>query len=192
MFKSILIIKLMYKMDKSVLLGTSLSALSIIGGVSLKNTYKHLGQEALWNTLLGMILFVGGWIGIGYYTVGANNDTSMLNKSAIVLSILLIIGAVMYQNLADSPSMAIMLPLFIGGWLLFGLSAGLGSDTSLSMTLLASILVILSMVFILPLQRGGDLMGYSWTTPENKIVDGVGYTLFTVAWGLISLSNAMA
>jgi len=179
-------------MDKSVLLGTSLSALSIIGGVSLKNTYKHLGQEALWNTLLGMVLFVGGWIGIGYYTVGANNDTSMLNKSAIVLSILLIIGAVMYQNLADSPSMAIMLPLFIGGWLLFGTSAGLGSDTSLGMTLLASVLVILSMVIILPLQRGGDLMGYSWTTPENKIVDGVGYTLFTVAWGLISLSNAMA
>ncbi len=195
-------------LDKSILAGTVGSALGIIAGVSLKNSVKHLedqGQPVVeWlktsSTPVGMVLFVLGWIGIGITTNLAlrSSPNKLLPVPDFVLTLLLvlaivgIVGAVMNQNLAETPNDLLMKVGFVGGWILLGLVAGQNSWSNLALTLPAALLVLASMTTILPLQRGEERLGTNWTVPKAKIVDGPGYPLFTIAWGLLALSNAMA
>lgn len=220
-------------LDQNRLIWTSLSALSIILGVNLKNSVKFLKKDKQpvvgWldalSTPLGIALFVGGWFGIAYNTIKANDDTGLVNQTLIGASVVGIVVGVMFQQMVSEQSpLGAVKPWvmgigFIGGWLLLGITAGLGrslsrtvmirkedgsdddddfekstlNQTSLALTLPAALLVLASMTSILPLQRGDkDLLGNTWTTPDAKIVDGPGYPMFVIAWALITLSNALS
>jgi len=185
-------------LNRNSLIATAISAACITLGVNAKNSFKFLKQDGQvsmdlsqhWSTILGMILFVGGWAGIWWTTTSANSDAGGFNTLLITLAVVGIIAAVMVQNFAPAPIPIVMLIGFIGGWLLLGFSAGQGRNSSKLLTIPAALLVLASMTTILPLQRGDTRMGTSWTVPSAKIVDGPGYPMFMAAWALLALSNA--
>ena len=169
---------------------TSLSALAIVGGVVIKNTVKNLiangklpkkGTHFWVSTLVGIVLFVGGWVGMGLNT---NKATNGVNETMLWVGIAGIVMAVLLQQAPDlinykAPTM-LMAVLFIGGWSLFGYSAAGGNEEKLWLTLPAAGLVVSAMALgILAWQR------------SICVVDGPGFPMFMVAWGLIILSNSM-
>lgn len=177
-------------MNEEQLQRTSLSALAIVGGVVVKNTVKNLiangklpkkGTHFWVSTLVGIVLFVGGWVGMGWATVEATNG---VNEPWIWVGIAGVVSAVLLQQAPDlfgfkAPTM-LMATLFIGGWSIFGYSAAGNDQNKLWLTLPAAGLVISSMALgILAWQRA------------NCVIDGPGFPMFMVAWGLLILSNSL-
>ena len=177
-------------LDTTQLWGTGLSALAIVSGVVTKNSVKFLikdgklpemGTEFWTSTIVGMILFIGGWIGMGQFTNIGNNG---VNAMGVWIGIIAIVMAVLLQNAPDmfgftAPAWLMGL-LFIGGWLLFGWAAAGGRTDKLALTLPATALVVSAMALgVLGWQR------------KNCVIDGPGYPMFMLAWVLLSVSASL-
>lgn len=189
-------------LDKKLLMKSALSAISIMLGVSVKNGYGHLHKNdpdsvsdgvLTASKIVGGALFVIGWGFMASSVLKANEDTNLLNKVGIVLSVLMILGGVAILKFGLSGGIwDVLMPiLFVSGWIMLGITGGMGSNTSWALTIPAALLVITSMTMVIPLQRGKAIFNKSWTNPTNQIVDGPGYPMFALAWGLISLSNSL-
>jgi len=173
-------------LDANQLWGTGLSALAIASGVVTKNSVKFLIKDGklpgdgwqFWvSTIIGMIMFIGGWIGMGLYTKEA---TGGVNEPWIWLGVVSILVAVLLQNAPMTVPALLMGILFIGGWAVFGWAAAGGVKSKLALTLPAAGLVVSAMALgVLGWQR------------KNCVIDGPGYPMFMLAWGLLTLSNSL-
>ncbi len=165
------------KLDQKKLLLTGLGALAVITGVILKNSAEQLKQpESIYGTWLGPAIFIGGWALVAYSISGNRFDPF------VWLPVIGIVAAVMMMMMArkkkQTPSM-IWGILFIVGWLAFAYGVGKGNNIKLFLTFGSTMLVFASMLYFLPKQR------------EKCVVDGPGFTLFTLAWVGIAIANAM-
>lgn len=187
------------KLNKSLLMGTLASAVALQSGVIFKNTVgkmdssNYTAQMKSVSTIVGVSLFVLGWYGIAHYTVKANMDSP--KRGLIWVAVAGIVGSLLATMLlghmfSDTVKKILMLVGFVGGWLAFGYLAGDGIGTSRVLTMATALLVLVSMVIILPMQRAeGNVLGWMPVPRSDRIVDGPGYPMFALAWFLLALSN---
>lgn len=185
-------------------LTTFTGAALIIGGVALKNGYgsqniNHLKaiNKGLGKTqyeAIGSFLFVFGWIivllSLNFSSFGDIKNLGSkfgLKNILSILAVLLVFIAVFTnmgykkQNKKSPHWVGIA---FIIGWILLGLSMGVGvkgqpnNIKKIICGLISAALVIASMVYILPRER------------MMKITDGLGMPLFTLGWVVLSLCKS--
>jgi membrane-associated HD superfamily phosphohydrolase len=169
----------MFQLNSNKLGLTTLGATLIIIGVVLKNTFEQLGfpNHSIAKPL-GMLAFVGGWALIAYsVSIDTNGNFKMNNKTLMIIgSCITIVLAVMmmksYMVSKQSPPMIFPI-IFASAWLLLGYLTGKTKG------IIASIMVLVSMMISLPWQR------------KNNIVDGPGLPLFVGAWALIAFINSV-
>jgi hypothetical protein len=157
---------------------TSIAALLVIFGVIAKNSAEQMGvpNHPIYKPL-GMGMFTLGWIVTAYIlSVGKPNKLSFIIPSAVIL------GAVMAMKelMSNKQAVPAYIPAaFAAAWVALGYFVGdhLHGFAKYS-GLLASALVLGSMMHFLPIQR------------EKCIVDGPGMSMFTIAWGIIIYLNS--
>ena len=168
----------MSSINNSVLLKTSVSSLLVIAGVVIKNSLEQMGMKDSPLKMLGMVLFVSGWIYTAY-----NLSKGRKNKLVPIIASMLILGSAigMKQYMIRKLSPPMVLPIaFAVSWVVLGLGVGNHlSGIKKYLGLIASICVIVSMMGTLPKQR------------KMCIVDGPGMVLFTIAWSIISVLNSL-
>jgi hypothetical protein len=167
------------KLNNRFFLETSIAALLVIFGVVIKNSFEQLGMpNHIIGKPLGMGLFILGWIYTAYI-LSVNKSNKLLfglSSVGIVMSVMMMKH---YMEQKQSPPMVFPL-IFAGSWIVLGLMVGnhLGG-TMKYLGLIASLLVLISMMNLLPFQR------------KNNIVDGPGMPLFVIAWFIIIILNSI-
>jgi len=165
-------------LNDSLVLETSIAALLVIFGVVTKNTLEQLEiPNHRIGKPLGMLFFVLGWIYTAYIlSVGKSNKLIFVAASAGILASVVMMKQYMMKK---QPPPMILPAVFAMSWIVLGLMAGNHLDGNMKyMGLIASVLVLLSMMKILPFQR------------KNNIVDGPGMPLFVIAWVILILINS--
>ena len=118
-----------------------------------------------------------GWIYTAYIlSLNKPNKLMFILPSAGILLAVMMMKQYMVKK--QTPPMVFPL-IFALSWIILGLGSGnhlLGNKKYIG--LLASLLVLLSMMKILPYQR------------KNKIIDGPGLPLFVIAWVILILLNS--
>ena len=166
------------RLNNRLVMETSIAALLVIFGVVTKNSFEQLGMpNHPIGKPLGMLLFVVGWIYTAY-VLSINKP----NKALFVLASLgIVIAVVMMKQFMEKkqvPPMAFPL-IFAISWLILGYMSGNHLSGNIKYSgLLASLLVLVSMMKILPFQR------------KHNIVDGPGLPLFVIAWVIIVFLNS--
>lgn len=167
--------------SKTRLLYGAASASAIIGGVVLKNTFEN--SDGPINSLLskgGAVSFTVGWIGLAFAVAMSNRGSMRLNLRSILpfLAAFLIVSGVMGMKMLPDYK-AKFLPLFVGGWGLFGISLHLRGYGPTTLVVSGVVGVLVSMIGMLPQQR------------IRCMVDGPGMPLFTGSLAALVLSNAI-
>ena len=166
------------KLNNRLVMETSVAASLVIFGVVIKNTFEQIGEpNHPVGKPFGMLLFVGGWIYTAYIL-----SIRKSNKVAFILPCVGILGAVVmmkqYMAKKEKPPMAFK-AIFAISWLVLGFMAGNHLPGPIKYSgLLASLMVVVSMLKILPHQR------------EKKIVDGPGMPLFVIGWVVLVFLNS--
>tara|TARA_B110000977_G_C11071735_1_gene489763 strand:+ start:2611 stop:3120 length:510 start_codon:yes stop_codon:yes gene_type:complete len=165
-------------LNTQLVIETSIAALLVIFGVVIKNSFEQLGMpNHPIGKPLGMMLFVGGWVYTAYIL-----SKHKQNKLAFIIPSVGITLAViiMKHYMAQKKAPPMIAPLiFAGSWIVLGLMVSNHLTGVLKYSgLLASFLVLISMMKILPFQR------------KNNIIDGPGLPLFVIAWTLIIFINS--
>jgi len=166
------------RLNNRLVVETSIAALLVIFGVVTKNSFEQLGMpNHPIGKPLGMLLFIVGWIYTAYIL-----SINKPNKALFVLASLGIVVAVMmmkqYMDKNQTPPMAFPI-IFAISWLILGFMSGNHLSGNIKYAgLFASVLVLLSMMNVLPLQR------------KHNIVDGPGMPLFVIAWVIIVFLNS--
>lgn len=166
------------RLNNRLVIETSIAALLVIFGVVTKNSFEQMGiPNHPIGKPLGMLLFIVGWIYTAYIL-----SINKPNKILFVLASLGIVVAVImmkqYMDKKQTPPMAFPI-IFAISWLILGLMSGNHLSGNIKYVgLLASLLVLLSMMNILPLQR------------KHNVVDGPGLPLFVIAWVIIVFLNS--
>jgi hypothetical protein len=157
---------------------TSIAALFVILGVVIKNSIEQLGApNHPIGAPLGMMFFVLGWIYTAYIlSVQKPNKMLFVLASAGVLFSVIIMKKFMSKN--KTPPM-IFPTIFSISWIALGLLAGNHLSGSMKYVgLVASVLVLLSMLMVLPMQR------------KKKVIDGPGMPMFVIAWVILVFVNS--
>jgi len=166
------------RLNNRLVVETSIAALLVIFGVVTKNSFEQLGMpNHPIGKPLGMLLFIVGWIYTAYIL-----SINKPNKALFVLASLGIVVAVMmmkqYMEKKQTPPMAFPI-IFAVSWLILGFMSGNHLSGNMKYAgLFASLLVLLSMMNMLPLQR------------KHNVIDGPGMPLFVVAWVIIVFLNS--
>lgn len=155
--------------DQSVI-----GAALIITGVIVKNSMEQMQAG---NSMLGMGLFVAGWV-LFANAVARNGATDKILTLPYLAAGLIVGSVIGMKTIKSGPDkQKRMLPYiggFVIGWLLLGYSIG----CCMEIVIPSIALVFLSMMYFLPKQR------------KNNVVDGPGLPLFMLAWlGLIAANN---
>jgi len=166
------------RIDTNLLIQTSIAAGLVIFGVVTKNSFEQLGfPNHPIGKPAGMGMFIMGWI-YAAYILSMNKP----NKLLFILPSIGIVMAVMmmkqYMVKKQTPPMVFPL-IFALSWIILGLGVGnhlQGNQKYIG--LIASFLVLLSMMSILPYQR------------THNVVDGPGQPLFVVAWFIFIILNS--
>ena len=168
------------KLNDQLLLQTSVASLFVIFGVVTKNTMEQIKMpNHPVGKPLGMGLFIIGWLYLGYIL-----SLYKSNKMVFILPSLTIIGTVMLMkaemaNPKPSNMMYIYSALFALSWIVLGLCTGSHLSGLMKYSgLIASVLVITSMMYMLPEQR------------KQCIVDGPGMPSFVIAFFILTLLNS--
>ena len=166
------------RIDTNLLIQTSIAACLVIFGVVTKNSFEQIGYpNHPIGKPVGMGMFVIGWIYTAYIL-----SINKPNKLLFILPSIGIVTAVMlmkpYMIAKQTPP--IILPLaFALSWIIIGLSVGNHLDGSHKyIGVVASLLVLVSMMRVLPYQRTHD------------IVDGPGQPMFVIAWVVLIILNS--
>lgn len=151
------------------------SSLLIQLAVALKNTTEQYPGFILAG-LGGMpskLMFVAGWV-----LFALTSTDRWDNRRYIVLTgAAMIVSAVMYMKMAKkkgleiNPLIAMMFPL---GWAVVTYGIMMKPGFLNNYTILATALVLLSMMIVLPWQR------------KHNVVDFLGYNMFAVAWVILA------
>ena len=165
-------------LNNNLVIQTSIAALLVIFGVVVKNSLEQMKiPNHPIGKPLGMVLFIFGWIYTAYVL-----SARKTNKMLFIVPSAFIIGSVImmkkYMENKQSPPMIYPL-LFAISWILLGYGAGNHLSGYMKyFGILASLLVLLSMMMTLPHQR------------KNCIIDGPGMPLFVIAWIIIVFLNS--
>jgi hypothetical protein len=166
------------KLNNRLVLETSIAAMLVIFGVVIKNSLEQLGMpNHPVGKPIGMLCFVVGWIYTAYIlSVNKSNKMMFILASAGVLISVMMMKQYMMKK--QAPPM-IFPAIFAISWIVLGLMTGNHLSGSMKyFGLLASALVLVSMMKILPFQR------------KNKIIDGPGMPLFVIAWVILVFMNS--
>ena len=168
----------MSKLNNNLLIQSTVASLFVIFGVVIKNSIEQLKvPNHPIGKPLGMGFFVIGWIYVAYIF-----SLNRSNKMMFIVPSLAILGAVMMMKkaMAGGNKPHPVLPvIFAISWLMLGFQTG--SHLSGNMKyfgLVASVLVLVSMLMILPKQR------------KQCVVDGPGLPFFTIGWGILIYLNS--
>jgi hypothetical protein len=165
------------KLNQGLVLHTSVAALLVIFGVIVKNSSEQMkmANHPIAKPL-GMGLFILGWIYTAYVL-----SLYKQNKLVFIVPCLAIAGSVfmMKHHMAKKEPPPMVYPIiFILSWLALGFNVGNHLTGKMKyLGLLASVLVLISMLKLLPAQR------------KDCIVDGPGMPLFVIAWAIIVFLN---
>lgn len=168
---------------------TLFGGLIVMFAVTIKNSQEQFQGEneqiEFIMSKLGPLLFLAGWIFVAYAVGSDGNGTMLFNKKSI-LSVLSSTGVVisvmrMKSLMSNEEVVPYYLPgLFAVSWIILGFTTGIGrSNKNKIFGLLASALVIGSMLFVLPWQR------------KNNVIDGPGKDMFALAWVSLAAANSM-
>ena len=157
---------------------------SITTGVSLKNTGKDLWGLDLKQQ--GLFLFIGGWLlAIFAFFLKYSGQKTPFNLPALLITapVMGIVGAAMMMNkkMKAGEEIPKWLPaLFIASWLIFvGAIAFSGPEPNpkwlIIIPFIAAFNVFFSMMWLIPKER------------KAKVADGVGITIFFIAFLLLAL-----
>jgi hypothetical protein len=166
------------KLNNRLVLETSIAAMLVIFGVVIKNSLEQFGiPNHSIGKPIGMLYFVIGWIYTAYIlSVNKSNKLIFVLASAgILLSVMM-----MKQYMAKKQTPPMAFPaIFAISWIVLGLMTGNHLSGNMKyFGLVASALVLASMMKILPFQR------------KNKIIDGPGMPLFVMAWVILVFLNS--
>ena len=163
--------------NHTLYLETVFASILIIISFILKNSLIQLKLKNDIFSIFTMILFFGGWLLIGYL-LGKDRE---MPYGIYIGTLLIIISCIMMNQMkANNTSNIVLSILFSFGWLLIGHCVGNHLDGMIKYVgMIASVLVILTMIYILPYQR------------KNNIVDGPGMPMYVIAWGIIAYMNAI-
>jgi len=156
------------------------SAISIVLGVVFKNTGDQLSGKTSPLSMIGMILFMAGWVGVAYYLSKMSNDK--FKFIAPVLSGIIVMSVMVMVILRDRPGTVTNTPMspwfilalfgFVASWILLGLYIG-HHDKNYGGGLLIPLFMLSSTIISLPIQR------------KRCMVDGPGLILFSLGWILV-------
>ena len=160
--------------------------LLLVGGlivqlaVATKNTLEQAKMDKPDIEMAGKGAFVLGWA-IVAYSIATPNLISL--KSLIAFSGAgAIVATVFYvkemKKAGKEPNKYIKM-LFPAGWILIMMAIIIQKGKNRFLSLLATVLVLASMIVVLPKQR------------ELCIVDGPGMNMFVNAWWLLAISNGV-
>jgi hypothetical protein len=166
------------RLDNQLVLETSIAAILVIFGVVTKNSFEQMGMpNHSVGKPLGMGLFIMGWIYTAYVlSVGKQNKVMFgLASFGILMAVMM-----MKQYMENKQTPPMVFPLiFALSWLVLGFMTGNHlSGNYKYIGLLASVLVLISMMNMLPYQR------------SKGIVDGPGMPLFVIAWVILIFTNS--
>lgn len=166
--------------NNSLLTQTLIASGMIVSGVVTKNSVEQLGMpDHIIGKPLGMGLFAGGWLYMAYILSNQRSGNMLM----YIVPCLAILGSVIMMKqymIADETPPMIYPIIFAASWLAIGYLVGdhINSGAIQYSGLIASVLVLLSMMYLLRLQR------------DNCVVDGPGMPMFVVAFLIISLLNS--
>ena len=165
-------------LNNQLVLGTSAASLLVIFGVVVKNSLEQLGMSKhVVGNYIGMGLFILGWMYTAYILSLHKSNKMLVSLASIgvVLSVLM-----MKTYMAEKQTPPMMFPLiFVISWILIGLESGSHlSGYKKYLGLIATLMVLISMMNMLPFQR------------KNNIVDGPGMPFFVIAWIIIVFLNS--
>jgi hypothetical protein len=166
------------RLNNELVVKTSIAALLVVFGVVIKNSFEQIGKpNHIIGKPLGMGLFVLGWIYTAHILSKNKPDKHMfiLSSAGIAFAVLMM---KYYMGKKQTPPMIFPL-IFAASWIILGLMVSNHLPGNLKYVgLIASALVLLSMMKILPFQR------------KNGVIDGPGMPLFVIAWVIIIFSNS--
>lgn len=177
---------------------TLLGGALVVAGVWMKNGLASQGGEANMKHL-GAFTFLAGWAVVAWALVSNGNLNlfqgikSKKGIVALIASGIIVTSVMIMMNAKDKGQQPPKLAGigFIVGWIMLGISVGLGGavggfklnrffqNKSTWFGLLASLLVVVSMVKVLPSER------------KRGITDSMGMAMFTAAWGSLAVGNAL-
>jgi len=179
----------MVLLNNSLLLPTSAGAALVIGGVVAKNTSEQLAKAGVSGVVsnatlytFGLGAFTIGWILCAYaFSLGKPKQLSFILPCAGIL-----LSVVAMKMMPKTPAhkamlhMSLLPIIFAASWIALGYFVGNHFHGNMKYSgLLASALVLLSMMVVLPKQR------------MHHIVDGPGAYLFGTAWVILIALNSM-
>ena len=168
--------------NSSKFLPTFLAGVGVMTAVMIKNGMKQMDKD---KNMIGPIMFVISWLLVGYF-IGKELDKQELITTG--LSVMTIIASVFYMMSekekdpedVNNNLMYLAQMMFVISWVLLGFNVSKDkNNTAIVLGFSAPVLVILSMMVALPLQR------------KHKVIDGPGMALFVLAWVALSVANAM-
>jgi len=165
-------------LNNRLVLETSISSLLVIFGVVTKNSLEQLGManHPIWK-IIGMLFFIVGWIYTAYI-LSFNKSYKIVYVLASAGILLSVMAMKHYMMKKQSPPMIFPI-VFAISWIVLGFMVGNHLPGNMKYAgLIASFLVLLSMMKLLPAQR------------KHDIVDGPGMPLFVIAWVIIILLNS--
>jgi hypothetical protein len=157
---------------------TSLAAALVTFGVVTKNSIEQLGMpNHSVGKPVGMAMFLIGWVVAAYaFSLGKPNKYLFAIVSAGIAASVMMMK--MYMEKKKTPPAAFP-AIFALSWILLGfLSSNHLSGLYKYSGLVASALVIASMMNLLPMQR------------KKCVVDGPGMPMFVIAWMILIGANS--
>ena len=165
-------------LNNRLVLETSVAASLVVFGVIAKNSLEQMGMpNHPIGKPLGMLSFALGWVYTAYILSvnKPNKILFILPSMGILLSVLMM---KQYMMKKETPPM-VFPAVFAISWIILGLMAGNHLPGNMKyIGLIASFLVLLSMMKILPFQR------------KQNIIDGPGMPLFVMAWVILIFMNS--
>ena len=166
------------KLQNRLVIETSIASLLVIFGVVMKNSLEQMGKpNHSIGKPLGMSFFIIGWVYTAYILSKnkPNKLVFILPSMGVLLSVMMMKR---YMSKGSKPPM-VFPAVFALSWIVLGAMVGNHLPGNMKYSgLIASLLVLVSMMKLLPFQR------------ENEIVDGPGMPLFVIAWVIIIFLNS--
>jgi hypothetical protein len=182
----------MIKLNESILLKTALPSLSVLLGVVLTNGVEQANLSNIYTKVLATIAFVGGWLVLPFML--SIDKSRKWIYFVLSYSILFSASALKYFMVNNKQPPMLLAMLFMLSWPILGYfiatpSVGAPSVGTPSvggtlfnkksvLGIFAGVCAVVSMVVALPIER------------KQRVTDGVGMSLFTIAWTLVTLLNS--
>jgi hypothetical protein len=171
----------MIHLDETLLGKTAIPSIFVIMGVVLTNGVEQAKLSSNYTKMVAMVAFVIGWLALPF-TLSLDRSNKWVY---FVLSycILFAASALKYFMVNNKQPPMILAMLFMVSWPLLGyfIATPIGKAFSKKSMLgiFAGVCAVLSMVVVLPFER------------NKGITDGIGMSLFTLAWTLVTLLNSI-